>query len=171
MQFRRSRDPPEGASHKWLRFLNPGHPSIPLRRASYQWRRGVFATNIVVFPPHVFTRRAANSCPPKETERVRPNSFLVSELPDEFRAQRYPDEEFEMTPEQEAQLRVFLATLPEMSVDQLFEALHKARCSKAAAPEDAAPYWRALMIGVGEQLHRRLGPGALQEYAKRYNIG
>ncbi|MDD2768076.1 MAG: hypothetical protein PHT19_05050 [Methylococcus sp.] len=55
-----------------------------------------------------------------------------------------------------------------MSVDQLFEALHNARNSKAAADEDAAPYWRAAMIGVGEHLHRRLGPGALQEYARRY---
>jgi len=74
----------------------------------------------------------------------------------------------DMSPEQQAQLRTFLATLSEMSVDQLFEALHNARNSKAAAADDAAPYWRAAMIGVGEQLHRRLGPGALQEYARRY---
>ncbi|MBP1152585.1 MULTISPECIES: hypothetical protein [Methylocaldum] len=73
-----------------------------------------------------------------------------------------------MTPEQQVRLRAFLASLPEMSVDQLFEALHNARSCKAAATEGDAPYWRALMLGVGEQLHRRLGPGALQEYASRY---
>ncbi|WP_168175481.1 hypothetical protein [Methylocaldum sp. 14B] len=50
----------------------------------------------------------------------------------------------------------------------MFEALHNARSCKAAATEGDAPYWRALMLGVGEQLHRRLGPGALQEYARRY---
>lgn len=73
-----------------------------------------------------------------------------------------------MTQAQRAQLGAFLATLSKMSVDQLFETLHNARNSKAAADDDAAPYWRAVMIGVGEHLHRRLGPGALQEYGRRY---
>lgn len=73
-----------------------------------------------------------------------------------------------MTPEQQAQFKSYLATLRGMSVEQLFEAFHSARGSKATAAIDAAPYWRAVLIGIGEQLHRRLGPGALQEYARRY---
>ncbi|QSA98416.1 hypothetical protein [Methylococcus sp. EFPC2] len=73
-----------------------------------------------------------------------------------------------MTPEQQAQLKTYLASLPAMSLEQLFEAFHLARGSKATAAEDALPYWRAVLIGLGNQLHRRLGPGALQEYARRY---
>lgn len=73
-----------------------------------------------------------------------------------------------MTPEQQAQLQAYLATLPEMSLEQLFQAFHSARSSKVTAAEDEAPYWRSVLIGLGNQLHRRLGPGALQEYARCY---
>lgn len=74
-----------------------------------------------------------------------------------------------MTDEQHDQLKSYLASLPAMSLEQLFEAFHGARASKLAAGDEAAMYWRAVLIGLGEQLHRRLGPGALQEYARRYS--
>lgn len=73
-----------------------------------------------------------------------------------------------MTAEQQVQLKAYLASVSAMSLEQLFEAFHAARASKAQAGDDSVTYWRAVLIGLGEQLHRRLGPGALQEYARRY---
>jgi hypothetical protein len=73
----------------------------------------------------------------------------------------------DMTLEQQAQLKAYRETLPGMTVDQLFGAFHGARLAREAGNDDAA-YWRAVMIAVGEQLHRRLGFGAMQDYARRY---
>lgn len=75
-----------------------------------------------------------------------------------------------ITPEQQAKLERFSATLRGMPVEQLFEAFDLARISKAAVDGAGAPYWRAMLVRIGDEMHRQLGPGALQTYARHYQL-